>query len=46
MLVKQIVDAFVASRDWDASSLGRLEFLVKSFGDLEVTSVTVDLARS
>lgn len=42
MLFKHVVDAFVASRQWDASSLGRLEFWVQCLGNLEVSSVTID----
>jgi len=42
MLFKQVVDAFVASREWDASSLGRLEYWAECFGDREFAALTVD----
>ena len=42
MLFKQVVDAYVASRIWDASSIGRLEYWTQCFGEREFASVTAD----
>ena len=42
MLFKRVVDAYVASRNWDASSLGRLEYWVQCLGERDFTSVTAD----
>ena len=42
MLLKQVADAFVASRQWDSASLSRLAFWVDMLGDREIIEVTID----
>ena len=37
-----MADAWVASRDWDSSSLGRLAFWVDLFGEREIGDITID----
>lgn len=39
-LFKQVVDAFIASREWDRATLGRLEWWVEQFGPLELAGIT------
>jgi hypothetical protein len=41
-LFKQVVDAFVASRQWDSASLSRLAFWVEMLGDRIISEVTAD----
>lgn len=42
MLLKQVADAFAASRQWDTASLSRLAFWVNVLGDREILEVTID----
>lgn len=39
---KQVVDAYVASRDLDQSTLSRLDFWVAELGDRELATITVE----
>lgn len=42
MQLKQVADAFAASRQWDCASLSRLAFWVDMLGDREIIEVTID----
>lgn len=41
-LFKQVVEAFIASRELDQASLSRLAFWVDTLGDKEVATITPD----
>ena len=41
-LFKQVVDAYVASKDLDQSTLSRLDFWVDELGDCEVATITAE----
>jgi hypothetical protein len=41
-LFKQVVDAFVASREFDKATLSRLDFWVDALGDKEIVAISAD----
>jgi hypothetical protein len=41
-LFKDVVEAFIASREWDQASLTRLAFWNASLGMMEVSTITAE----